>query len=93
MARKIGIAPRRKVETIEGAIGTVVAHHRVRNGLSQAALADKLYCGISYISQLERGQINPSLRKLLELASALGMEAGKLVGEVDDKIRKFKPKR
>ena len=43
--------------------------------------------------ELERGQINPSLRKLLELASALGMEAGKLVGEVDDKIRKFKPKR
>jgi len=88
MARPIGMSPRRKADTVERAMGTVVAHHRVRKGLSQAALAEKLCCHISYISQLERGLINPSLRRILDLASVLGLEAGRLVREVDDKLRK-----
>jgi transcriptional regulator with XRE-family HTH domain len=92
MARPIGIAPRRKVDTVERAMGTVVAHHRVRNGFSQAALAKKLCCDISYISQLERGLINPSLRRILDLAAALGVEAGMLVREVNDKLQKPRSK-
>jgi transcriptional regulator with XRE-family HTH domain len=74
-------------------MGTVVAHHRVRKGFSQAALAEKLCCDISYISQLERGLINPSLRRILDLASVLGLEAGRLVREVDDKLRKSRSER
>ena len=93
MARPIGMSPRRKTDTVERAMGTIVAHHRVRKGLSQAALAEKLCCDISYISQLERGLINPSLRRILDLASALGVEVGRLVREVDDTIRKSRSKR
>jgi transcriptional regulator with XRE-family HTH domain len=93
MARPIGISSPRKVDTAERAMGTVVASHRVRNGFSQAALAEKLSCDISYISQLERGLINPSLRRILDLASALGVEAGMLVREADDKLRKSRSKR
>ncbi len=71
----------------------VVVQYRVSIGLSQAALASKLGCDISYISQLERGLINPSLRRILDLASALGVEPGKLVQEVSDKVRKPKSRR
>ena len=93
MARPIGMSPRRKTDTVERAMGTIVARHRVKNGFSQAVLAEKLRCDISYISQLERGLINPSLRRILDLASALGVEAGRLVQEVDDTIRKSRSKR
>jgi transcriptional regulator with XRE-family HTH domain len=88
MARPIGISSRRKTDTVERAMGAIVARHRVQNGVSQAVLAEKLCCDISYISQLERGLINPSLRRILDLASVLGLEAGRLVREVDDKLRK-----
>jgi transcriptional regulator with XRE-family HTH domain len=88
MPRPIGISSLRKVDTVERAMGAVVAHYRIRNGFSQAILADKLCCDISYISQLERGLINPSLRRILDLASALGMEAGKLVRKVNDEFEK-----
>lgn len=93
MARPIGISPRRRVDTVERAMGTVVANHRVSNGLSQAALAEKVCCDISYVSQLERGLINPSLRRILDLASALGVKAAKLIGEVDDTVRKPRSRR
>ena len=71
----------------------VVVQYRVSIGLSQAALASKLRCDVSYLSQLERGLINPSLRRILDLASALGVEPGKLVQEVSDKVRKPKSRR
>jgi transcriptional regulator with XRE-family HTH domain len=87
------MSPRRKADTVERAVGTVVAHHRVMKGFSQAALSVKLCCDISYISQLERGLINPSLRRILDLASALGVEAGSLVREVDDKLQKSRSER
>ena len=70
-----------------------MARHRVKNGFSQAVLAEKLCCDISYISQLERGLINPSLRRILDLASALGVEAANLIREVDNTVRKARSKR
>jgi len=93
MARPIGISHLSKVDTVESAMGAVVVHHRIRNGFSQAALADKLGCDVSYISQLERGLINPGLRRIFDLAFALGMKAERLVREVNDKFQKSKSTR
>jgi transcriptional regulator with XRE-family HTH domain len=93
MARPIGISHRQRVNTFEGAVGTVVARYRIRKGFSQAALANQLCCDISYISQLERGLISPSLRRILEIAGALGMDAASLIRKVSHEFEKTESKR
>lgn len=77
--RPIGIPSRRQTDTIEKALGATVTELRIRKGVSQAALADKLGYSISYISKLERGQMNPTLRTLFDLADSLGIEPDALV--------------
>ena len=79
MPRPIGIPSRRQTDTIEKALGATVTELRIRKGVSQAALADKLGYSISYISKLERGQMNPTLRTLFDLADSLGIEPDVLV--------------
>ena len=71
MARPIGLSRRQRTDTFEGVVGTVVAQYRVKAGFSQTALADQLGCDISYISQLERGLINPSLSRFSRLQKRL----------------------
>jgi transcriptional regulator with XRE-family HTH domain len=88
MSRPIGIPFRRQTDTLERAVGTVVATHRARNRLSQEALAERLGHSSSYISQLERGLINPTLRSVIELAYGLGMEPGMLVREIANRFGK-----
>ena len=77
--RPIGIPSRRQADTIEKALGAIVTKLRIKNGVSQAALAEKLGYSISYISKLERGQMNPTLRTLFDLADSLGIEPDVLV--------------
>jgi transcriptional regulator with XRE-family HTH domain len=77
--RPIGIPSRRRSDTIEEALGATVTELRIRRGVSQAALADKLGYSISYISKLERGQMNPTLRTLFDLADSFGIEPDALV--------------
>ena len=77
--RPIGILSRRQTDTIEKALGATVTELRIRKGVSQAALADKLGYSVSYISKLERGQMNPTLRTLFDLADSLGIEPDLLV--------------
>jgi transcriptional regulator with XRE-family HTH domain len=77
--RPIGIPSRRQTDTIEKALGATVTKLRIRKGVSQAALAEKLGYSISYISKLERGQMNPTLRTLFDLADSLGIEPDVLV--------------
>jgi transcriptional regulator with XRE-family HTH domain len=77
--RPIGIPSRRQTNTIEKALGAVVTELRIQNGVSQAALADRLGYSSSYISKLERGQMNPTLRTLFDLADSLGVEPDALV--------------
>ena len=93
MARPIGLSSRQKTDTFEGVVGAVVAQYRVRKGFSQAALADELCCDISYISQLERGLISPSLRRILEIAEALGMDAVTLIRKLSHEIKRTESKR
>lgn len=93
MGRPIGLSRRQRNDTFEGVVGTVVAQYRVKRGFSQAALSDQLRCDISYISQVERGLINPSLSRVFEIAEALGMNAAVLVRKVSDEFDKAKSKR
>jgi transcriptional regulator with XRE-family HTH domain len=55
---------------------------RLRKGLTQQALAKKAD-GMSYtfLSNIERGKVDPSLSTLMRLAAALGVTVSELVRE------------
>ncbi len=60
-------------------MGRNVREHRRRRGLSQEQLALDAGMKRSYVSDLERGQRNPSVKALGRLAEALGVEPGLLL--------------
>lgn len=53
-----------------------LARHRERLGLTQAKLAEAIESSPSYVGHLERGEREPSLLTIEELAKALGIQAG-----------------
>lgn len=55
-------------------LGVNVRHHRKLKGMSQERLALDAGMERSYVSDLERGTRNPSVRALGRLADALGIE-------------------
>lgn len=61
---------------------------RQERGISQEALSFE--CGVhrTYIGLLERGRMNPSLKTLLSIASALDVPAGDLVARVEAELGK-----
>jgi DNA-binding XRE family transcriptional regulator len=56
---------------------------RISQGLSQEALAYEAEVERSYVSLIERGQSNPSLRVLCQLAQRLGVSVMTLLGEAE----------
>jgi transcriptional regulator with XRE-family HTH domain len=86
--RPIGIPSRRQTNTIERALGAAVTALRIKKGVSQAALAGKLGYSSSYVSKLERGQMNPTLRTLLDLADSLEVEPDVLVRTIKRSFEK-----
>jgi transcriptional regulator with XRE-family HTH domain len=60
-------------------LGRNVREHRRRRGLSQEALAHEAGMKRAYVSDLERGTRNPSVRALARLASALGVDPSELL--------------
>ena len=59
--------------------GINVARVRKEVGLSQEALADAAKVARSYMSDIERGARNPTLRVVERLANALGVSPGSLL--------------
>ena len=59
--------------------GGRVREHRVRRGLSQEHLADLAGLDRTYVSGVERGRRNLSLRNICRLAAALGIDPAVLV--------------
>jgi transcriptional regulator with XRE-family HTH domain len=60
-------------------LGKNVRNLRIAAGLSQEELAFRANMKRSYLSDLERGTRNPTVRALGRLASALDVPAGKLL--------------
>ena len=55
-------------------VGRNVKRLRVKVGLSQAALADRMGVDRAYVSGLELGQRNPTIVTLWHIAQALGVK-------------------
>jgi transcriptional regulator with XRE-family HTH domain len=60
-------------------LGENVRHYRKLRGMTQEQLALETDMERSYVSDLERGTRNPSVRALGRLAEALGIEPHKLL--------------
>jgi transcriptional regulator with XRE-family HTH domain len=63
-------------------LGENVRRERLRLGLSQEQLAFDAGMKRTYLSDLERGTRNPSVRAVGRLAEALGIEPGELLRKV-----------
>lgn len=61
------------------AIGKQVAKRRLKVGMTQSQLADKLKISDAHVSYIERGERGPSLVMLHKMAKVLGTTVGNLV--------------
>jgi len=67
----------------EEAFARALRHARQQREMSQEALGFEAGYHRTYISMLERAQMNPSLRTILSIAAALDMPAEQLVRDVE----------
>lgn len=74
--------------TPEAAFAKALQEMRKERGMSQEALGFESGYHRTYISMLERGIHNPSLRTILSVSSALGVSATKIVQRVEEKLGK-----
>ena len=63
----------------KGALGYAIRTHRKKAGMTLVELAKKADFSISYLSQIERSLLTPSIGTLRRLADALGIPAGQLM--------------
>lgn len=69
----------RKFNTLQSTLGRNVRRLRRELNLSQEQLAFQAEIDRTYVSQIERGAINPSLLVLWKLSCALGLDVAVLL--------------
>jgi transcriptional regulator with XRE-family HTH domain len=62
-------------------IAALIRSHRLRRNLTLAQLSELSGISVAHLSRLENGLRTPTVRLLLQLARALGVPLGALVGE------------
>lgn len=63
------------------AVGRTVARQRMRRGLTQEEVAERLGVGNEAVSRIERGIVMPNVARLVEFAAIFGCEAAELLTE------------
>lgn len=61
------------------AFGRAVRETRVRRALSQEALGERGGLHRNYVGAIERGEVNPTFKTLMKLASGLNVPLGELL--------------
>jgi len=80
MKKSITRSPKEK--SVKKSFGQVLRQLREEHGLSQEGLGLESGYHRTYISLLERGQKNPSLQTIFQLAKALNVEPSEIVERV-----------
>ncbi len=70
---------------LERLFGRILQELRTKRGLSQEELGFESDYHRTYISQLERGQKNPSLKAIFRLAEALGIRPSEMIRRVESR--------
>lgn len=73
---------------ISKAFGRVLQQHRLTSGLSQENLSLAAGYDKNYVGMLERGERQPTLETLLDMARALDVAPEKLVAQTQELIGK-----
>ena len=73
-----------ELEYVNEHIGRKIKDLRNQNGLTQQELADRTELTKGFISQLERGQVSPSVVTLLDLIECLGTTASDFFKETEE---------
>lgn len=73
-----------ETDYINEKIGNKIRDLRNRNGLTQQELADRAELTKGFISQLEHGQVSPSVVTLLDLIECLGSTASEFFKETEE---------
>ena len=71
---------------LERLFGQVLQQLRHERGLSQEKLGFESNYHRTYISQLERGQKNPSLKAIFRLAKALGVKPSGMIRRIESRM-------
>ncbi len=71
---------------LERLFGQVLQYLRHKRGLSQEELGFESNYHRTYISQLERGQKNPSLKAIFRLAEALGIRPSEMIRRIESRV-------
>ncbi len=71
---------------LERLFGRILQELRTERGLSQEKLGFESNYHRTYISQLERGQKNPSLRAIFRLAEALGIRPSEMIRRIESRV-------
>ncbi len=80
-----------QVEQMNAEIGRKIRDLRNRNELTQQELADRAELTKGFISQLERGQVSPSVVTLLDLIEILGATPAEFFKEGEEEPVVFTP--
>lgn len=74
-------------EPMAKSLGRAIRSNRVRWGLSQEAFAARAGVDRTYMSDVERGERNVSLRNLLLISDALRLRLSALIAEAEEIAR------
>ena len=66
------------MESFQQSFGLSIRQLRIQKGYTQEELAHRARMHVTYLSGIERGVRNPSLRSIRALATALGVQVGNL---------------
>jgi transcriptional regulator with XRE-family HTH domain len=67
------------IDAPQGSLGNAIRTHRKLKNMTLLALAKRAEFSISYLSQIERNLLTPSIDTLRRLAGVLGVPAGQLM--------------
>jgi len=71
---------------LERLFGRMLQELRTERGLSQEKLGFESNYHRTYISQLERGQKNPSLKAIFRLARVLGITPSEMIRRIESRV-------
>jgi transcriptional regulator with XRE-family HTH domain len=79
---------KRKTDTREAAFGAVITELRVKKGLGYEDVAHKVGCNPGYMSDIERGKKNPTMKVIQAIADTHGLKLSKLIAMAERKYER-----
>ncbi len=83
------VAPlKRKTDTREAALGAVITELRVKKKWGYEEVAHKVGCNPSYMSDIERGKQNPTIKVVQAIADVHDIKLSKMLAMAEKKYER-----